>query len=68
MSIDNDPLYLPDEAANQLRSNPRTLERWRTTGDGPAFTKIGRRVVYRRSALEAFIERRTQQHTTERER
>lgn len=62
---DIDPLYLPPEAADQLRTNARTLERWRTTGTGPAFVKVGRRVCYRRSDLEAFVQRQTRQQTTE---
>jgi predicted DNA-binding transcriptional regulator AlpA len=32
----------------------RTLERWRETGEGPRFLKIGGRVVYRMAEIEAF--------------
>ena len=32
----------------------RTLERWRETGEGPHFLKIGGRVVYRMAEIEAF--------------
>jgi predicted site-specific integrase-resolvase len=32
----------------------RTLERWRRTGYGPAFIKMGGRVVYRLEDVEAF--------------
>ena len=60
-----DPLYLANEAASLLKSNPRTLERWRTTGDGPKFIKLGRRVAYRLSDLQAFIDKQTRQHTGE---
>jgi hypothetical protein len=61
MSIEplDDPIFTPDETAVALHSNPRTLERWRTTGDGPAFVKIGRRVGYRKSAIATYIEQRT---------
>ena len=45
-----DPLYVTNEAAALLRSNPRTLERWRTTGEGPTFVKLGRRVAVVRGA------------------
>lgn len=61
----DEQLYTPDEAAGLLRSNSRTLERWRTTGDGPAYVKIGRRVAYSRAALATFIEQRTRLHTAE---
>lgn len=62
-----DQLYTPDETAGLLRSNPRTLERWRSTGDGPAFVKLGRRVCYRQADLQAFIEQQTRQHTAQRQ-
>jgi hypothetical protein len=32
----------------------RTLERWRHDGTGPAFLKIGGRVVYRLEDVQAF--------------
>lgn len=32
----------------------RTLERWRHDGRGPAYLKIGGRVVYQRADIEAF--------------
>jgi predicted DNA-binding transcriptional regulator AlpA len=45
--------------------SPRTLERWRTTGEGPAFIKIGHRVGYRPSAAEAWLDEQTKTHTHE---
>ena len=32
----------------------RTLERWRHDGHGPAYLKIGGRIVYLRSDIEAY--------------
>ncbi len=32
----------------------RTLERWRHDGHGPAYLKIGGRVVYQRVDIEAY--------------
>jgi hypothetical protein len=32
----------------------RTLERWRWMGEGPRFLKVGKRVVYPLSEIEAF--------------
>jgi hypothetical protein len=32
----------------------RTLERWRHDGTGPAFLKIGGRIVYRLEDIQAF--------------
>ena len=34
--------------------SPRTLERWRFTGEGPQFIKLGGRVIYRLEDIEAF--------------
>lgn len=33
----------------------RTLERWRQNGNGPAYSFVGNKVVYRRADIEAFI-------------
>jgi hypothetical protein len=40
--------------ARRWQMSPRTLERWRWTGEGPAYFKIGGRVVYRLDDIEAF--------------
>ena len=42
------------ELATRLKISPRTLERWRWTGEGPAFLKIGGRVIYRLEDVEAY--------------
>ena len=42
------------ELAAHWTISARTLERWRWTGEGPAFLKIGGRVVYRLEDVEAF--------------
>lgn len=45
---------------------PRTAQRWRVTGDGPAFVRIGpRRIAYRLSDCEAWAARRTFAHRAE---
>jgi hypothetical protein len=41
-------------AAQFLCVSPRTLERYRVTGGGPAFVKIGKRVAYNQGDLEAY--------------
>lgn len=51
------PLKTPTEAAEFLRTKERTLERWRHDGGGPAFIKIGRRVVYRLEDLDSWVAR-----------
>jgi predicted site-specific integrase-resolvase len=42
------------ELAARWNISHRTLERWRWTGQGPRFLKIGGRVVYRVEDIEAY--------------
>lgn len=44
-----------EETAIELGVCERTLDRWRTLHEGPPVTKIGRRVFYRRSSLQAWL-------------
>jgi hypothetical protein len=47
-------------------SNPlsiRTLEMWRSNGDGPEFVKVGRLVRYEQSALEQWLSTRRETNT-----
>jgi predicted DNA-binding transcriptional regulator AlpA len=37
----------------------RTLRRWRQEGTGPAYVKVGRRVMYRPSDIQTWIEEHT---------
>ena len=49
-------------AAEYLALSPRTLEKWRTRGIGPAFSRIGggvRGVRYRVADLDDFVAART---------
>lgn len=40
--------------ADRWLISPRTLEQWRWQGRGPRYLKIGGRVIYRPSDVEAF--------------
>jgi predicted DNA-binding transcriptional regulator AlpA len=43
-------------AAEFIGSSPRTLQRWRGTGEGPPYHRLGRRkVIYFRSELLAWL-------------
>jgi len=45
------------EAARFLGlANPQTLRNWRFLGRGPAYCRLGRRIVYRQEDLERFLE------------
>ncbi|WP_286293639.1 helix-turn-helix domain-containing protein [Methylomarinovum tepidoasis] len=60
------PLITPEEAARMLGVSPRTLATWRCLGRYRLpYVKIGARVRYRQEDVEAFIERRTREHTGE---
>lgn len=50
------PFLNTREAAKYLRLRPATLERWRSVGGGPAYRKLGGRVVYAQRELDAFAE------------
>jgi Helix-turn-helix domain len=64
------PLFNERQAATYLHPdmNHRTLERWRRTGEGPAFIKIGRRVAYRQVDLDDWIAWQRREHTRDRGR
>ncbi len=42
------------QLAERWGLSPRTLERWRWIGEGPAHLKLGGRVVYRLEDVEQF--------------
>jgi Helix-turn-helix domain len=45
---------------------PRTAQRWRATGGGPPFVRLGRRrVVYRVADVERWLAERTFAHRAE---
>lgn len=47
------------------RISVRTLNNWRTTGNGPPFTKIGGAVLYKRADVERWEHARTVNSTSE---
>ena len=49
------PLVKEDSAARLLHVEVSTLRRWRWSGDGPRFIKVGAAVRYAPDDLEAFI-------------
>lgn len=60
------PRYLrtPD-AAVHLGLSPRTLEKHRCFGTGPAYHKLGGRIVYRVEDLEAWAEQGLRRSTSD---
>ena len=62
-----DKLFTTAQAAKQLHISPGTLNNARSTGTGIviAYRKIGSRVFYKQSDIEAYIEKNTFTHTGE---
>jgi len=44
-----------DELAADLDVTPLTLVRWRLQKTGPPVTRLGRRILYRRSSVQAWL-------------
>lgn len=53
------------EAARFLGLSGRTLEKHRTYGTGPTYSKIGGRIVYRLDDLQAWLARGEQVSTSD---
>jgi len=60
-----DKLFTTEQAAKELHISPRTLNNARSTGTGIviSYHKIGSRVFYRQSDIEAYIEKNKFTHT-----
>jgi predicted DNA-binding transcriptional regulator AlpA len=65
MTIDNPITLTADAAAELLGLATSTLAKLRLSGNGPVYCKLGRRVVYRREDLEAWLESRVVRNTSD---
>lgn len=54
-----------EQAATYVGSTRSTLEKKRMRGDGPIFLKIGRRVVYDKRDLDAWLDSCRRRSTSE---
>ena len=66
MGTNTEPLNQDALAAllgNEVKTS--TLERWRCTGDGPRFIRVGRTPLYARRDVDAWLASRTVSHTGE---
>ena len=53
---ESDMLVAPSQLAAYLKVSNSTLERWRRTGEGPPFVKLGRRIVaYQPSSIQKWL-------------
>ena len=58
-------LLTTEQAAKYLNLSPKTLERLRCEGGGPAFLKLGRLVRYRIDSLQEWIASKVYHSTSE---
>lgn len=54
--VSEDRLLSESEASTFLGVSPSTLNAWRVRRQGPAFVKLGRRVLYKPADLTAFVD------------
>lgn len=52
------------EVADLLRTSPETVRFWRYVGRGPRSFKAGRRVLYARTGVEAWVTEQEDGHAT----
>ena len=55
MNTENPLVMNAEQAARRLGLSVSTLAKMRLYGTGPAYSKLGRRVVYRLEDLEAWV-------------
>jgi hypothetical protein len=59
-------LLSPDEVATKLGVSPKLLERWRSTGEGPAFARLSRKTIrYRGPDVADFVAGRMRTNTAD---
>ena len=46
---------MPKEAAHYMGELVRTLERWRSSGYGPRYSKPGRKILYSRAVIDEWL-------------
>jgi len=58
---EKDEFLTPNELVERYKNSisERTLANWRSSGDGPPYTKIGGRVLYPSAAVEKWERKRS---------
>lgn len=60
-----DDLLFPEDLESKGIATKGTLAKWRLSGFGPSYLKLGSRVAYRRSDVEAWLESRRRNSTSQ---
>lgn len=58
-------LHTEREEAARLSLSLRTLQSWRTRGDGPAYLKLGKAVRYNPMEVDRWLATQYRQHTAD---
>ena len=58
-------VYNTREAATRYGLNPETFVKMRMAGNGPAFHKIGRRVIYSKADLDTWFDAQRRNSTSD---
>lgn len=53
------------QVADMLCQSVRTIQKWRVTGNGPGYYKLGRSVRYRLDEVLAWADARRKAHTSQ---
>lgn len=52
----HDPLLTREEVAELIRTPAKTLAYWQTAGKGPPCFRVGKRVLYRTSEVQRWLQ------------
>lgn len=55
-TVISDEILTKDEAAAYCKLSTRSLSRWQSKGKGPVYIKVGRRILCRKSDLDAWLD------------
>ena len=60
-----DPILTPEQLAAELQIKVQTLAKWRLTGEGPCFLRIGRKIRYSRTSVSDWLITRERTSTSD---
>lgn len=58
------PFFTPRQLAERWSLTPCTLKKWRCSGKGPHYHKLGRRIRYLLNDVEKFERQKLRYHTS----
>lgn len=62
-ALPNKAMLTEREAGQYLSSSTHTLQKWRRTGEGPKYVKVGRSVRYPLKSIEEYVQKQTYSNT-----